>query len=308
MLPKFPQFKKLELADRAEIERLTSDKPPYSDFNFTSLWSWNIKEEIMVSELNDDLLIRFTDYITGDPFYSFIGKSQVENLSETLINLAINEGINPMLKLIPEVVIGEIDRDKFDIVEDPDNFDYVLSVERILPHDGSERRLSTRRRLINEFRERKDFEVVDLDLNHHDVRESIMKVFEIWENELNIDKESISHLKLALERLFQLEHLDKFIAFGLYLNKILVGYSINEPMTHGYMLGHFQQANINVFGAIYALLMQEAAIRASHLGIKHINIEQDLGIEGLRSWKSSYSPEFFLKKYIITPVDNLVEE
>ena len=46
MLPEFPQFKKLELSDKEEVEKFTSKFPPYSDFNFVSMWSWDIKGEM----------------------------------------------------------------------------------------------------------------------------------------------------------------------------------------------------------------------------------------------------------------------
>ena len=44
MLPKFPEFKKLELNDKAVLHSVTALLPPYSDFNFTSLFSWNVND------------------------------------------------------------------------------------------------------------------------------------------------------------------------------------------------------------------------------------------------------------------------
>lgn len=65
MISEFPQFKKLELADKKDIEKFTSKFPPYSDFNFVSMWSWDIRGEMRVSQLNGNLVVRFTDYLTG---------------------------------------------------------------------------------------------------------------------------------------------------------------------------------------------------------------------------------------------------
>ncbi len=39
MLPQFPQFKPLELTDKSDIEAITKQHLPYSDFNFVSLWN-----------------------------------------------------------------------------------------------------------------------------------------------------------------------------------------------------------------------------------------------------------------------------
>ncbi len=52
MIPEFPNFKKLELSDREEVESVTNKFPPYSDFNFTSMWCWDINEDMRLSKLN----------------------------------------------------------------------------------------------------------------------------------------------------------------------------------------------------------------------------------------------------------------
>lgn len=305
MLPRFPEFKPLELSDRSDIEKITRKHPPYSDFNFTSLWSWDVEGGIRVSELDGGLAVRFSDYVTGEPFYSFIG-AEPNAAAEKLLALSTAQGIVPRLKLVPEFVASALDPQRFKVEEDRDNFDYVLSVERLLPHDGTKRKLSTRRKLINEFKKRKDFRFALLDVKKPEVQRLMLDVFERWEGEQGVEKGSVEHLKHALERLFKIGQAERILALGVYLNNILVGYSINEVTWNGYVVGHFQQGNVNVFGALYALMMQEVGERVHHLGSRYINIEQDLGIAGLREWKESYRPDSFLKKYVVSPVDRTV--
>ena len=50
MLPEFPKFKSIELSDKEDVEKITHKYPPYSDFNFVSMWSWDIKGEMRISE------------------------------------------------------------------------------------------------------------------------------------------------------------------------------------------------------------------------------------------------------------------
>src|SRR3989344_3847914 len=109
MIPQFPDFKKLELKDKDEICGLTAQYPPYSDFDFVSMWSWDFKEEIRISSLKGNLVVRFTDYITGEPFYSFLGTKEVNETTDILLNKSSEEGLTPKLKLIPEVAIHELD-------------------------------------------------------------------------------------------------------------------------------------------------------------------------------------------------------
>ena len=93
MIPEFPQFKNLELTDKKEVEKITGKYPPYSDFNFVSMWSWDIKGEMRLSILNGNLVVRFTDYITGNPFYSFLGNNEVNDTVEKLLELSKKEGL-----------------------------------------------------------------------------------------------------------------------------------------------------------------------------------------------------------------------
>jgi hypothetical protein len=64
MIPQFPKFKKIDLADLKEIEQFTKQFSPYSDYNFISLWAWNINDAVCISKLNGNLVVRFINYLT----------------------------------------------------------------------------------------------------------------------------------------------------------------------------------------------------------------------------------------------------
>ena len=116
MIPQFPEFKKLELSDKEEIQKMTQKYPPYSDFNFVSMWSWDIKGEMRISVLNENLVVRFTDYITGKLFYSFLGDNEVSETAKKLLDLSKAEGLTPELKLIPEHSVKNLDLSKFNLI------------------------------------------------------------------------------------------------------------------------------------------------------------------------------------------------
>src|SRR6185295_11781832 len=125
MIPEFPKFKKLELEDKKEIEEFTSKFPPYSDFNFVSMWSWDIRGEMRISQLQENLVVKFTDYLTGKPFYSFLGNKNTNSTVEKLLFLSKAEKLEMVLKLVPEDSVLGLDIKKYNIVEDRDHFDYI---------------------------------------------------------------------------------------------------------------------------------------------------------------------------------------
>ena len=63
MITQFPDFKPLELFDKKYIETFTVQFPPYSDFNFTSIWAWNTNDKFQISNLNGNLVVLFYDYL-----------------------------------------------------------------------------------------------------------------------------------------------------------------------------------------------------------------------------------------------------
>src|SRR3989344_5764351 len=137
MIPDFPNFKKIELADRPAIETFTSKYPCYSDFNFTSFWAWDTSEERQISVLNDNLIARFTDYGTQEPFFSFLGTTNTERTLVQLIEYARTFGMSS-LALVPEISIHNVDTSRFVITPDQDNFDYIYLTSRIAAMNGNQ--------------------------------------------------------------------------------------------------------------------------------------------------------------------------
>ena len=119
MIPEFPKFKKLEITDRADVEKITSRFPPYSDFNFTSMWCWDIENDISLSSLNGNLVVEFSDYITRNNFYSFLGINSVDETVQRIIELVQKKRISDSLKLVGGVSASLVRDDRFIVQEDP---------------------------------------------------------------------------------------------------------------------------------------------------------------------------------------------
>jgi len=299
-LPEFPEFKKLELSDKADIEKITSKYPPYSDFNFVSMWSWDIKGDMRICALNGNLVVRFTDYVTGIPFYSFLGDNEVNDTAEELIELSKKEGLKPELKLIPEIVATRLDP-RFKVAEDRDNFDYIYEIPILAELSGNA--FQTQRNLINQFtRLYKNLAIKVVNLSEIYHKNNIMLLFNQWiENKDSCFLvEGCENEFLALKRLLLIDDYPKFnlTCFEISVKEKLVGFIINEKVGE-YDIVHFEKADISFKGS-YQLLMQKNSKILNQLNIKFLNFEQDLGSSALRFTKMKFRPVFFLKKYLIT--------
>jgi hypothetical protein len=295
MIPEFPNFKHLEISDKTDIELHTKKFPPYSDFNFVSMWSWDIKNEMLLSLLNGNLVVRFTDYVDGTPFYSFLGENNLDETAETLIDFAKKEGLKGELKLVPEDVAKHLSKNKFESKEDRDHHDYIILTSTLKDYNTPKthsRRKSVKRMLA-------DFtpEIRLLNIDELGHQKNILRLIT---DRVKTDKNVFENEILAISRFMSNHKEISFLPMGIFINNELAGFFFSEVLNDGYATAHFWKANTKISQHIYAYLMQEKAKMLHERGCKFMNIEQDLGQENLRKWKSSYSSEIFLKKYIIT--------
>lgn len=307
MIPEFPIFKKLELSDKAEIEEITFKYAPYSDFNFTSLWAWDVKEKRKISILNKNLVVQFTDYATDEPFLSFLGNQKTEQTVHTLIDHSVATDLPAELRLMPEISIEDISSPQLSIVEDRANFDYIYSVSDLATLRGN--RYMSKRGRVNKFTNEYPqgyFNVIPL--AEQRVQNDIDDVIKAWENYKKDAKKEyeLDHELEVLHRIFSATQVMNVFATGIFLQDKLLACSIDELLPGRFSINHFWKADSSYAG-IFDFFMQTKAQYLEKQGVTFMNFEQDLGIPGLRATKSSFRPASFLKKYIVSRVvDNAV--
>lgn len=300
MIPLFPKFKKLELKDKAIIEEFTSKHPAYSDFNFVSLWGYNTEEDTAISSLHDNLVIKLSDYITNEKFYSFLGTNKVDSTIKILLSNAKKDNILPYLKLIPEKnVSSEINlHQEFHIQEDRDNFDYVLSISEYISLQTS--KYYNHRKLISKFtRNNPEYSINILDLTNKKIQQEVINFFYLWEKKKGRNRKETQHELTALKRTLKDSSYLNLFSLGLYVKDKLLGIIISDLNHKEHIESHFLKYNPD-FNGINHILHHFLAKKIGDKKHKYLNIEQDLGISGIRMAKEATKPIHFLKKYIIS--------
>ena len=296
MIPQFPEFKNIEISDRDDVKRFLRDYPPYSDFDFTTLWSWDVDENRGLSMLSNNLIVRFSDYLTGEVFYSFLGANRLEETVKALFDFALLNKHSTDLRFVPHEVIpeGYAINDIADVLEDPDNHDYIYSTKELSEYHGS--KYAQARNLLSRFNRRNgSVAVFDIDLADKESGNRILGVTKEWQNNKG---KYVTREELALKRLIDKSEDFDLVNFGVMVDDVVVAFAMNEVLYDGYAISHFAQANIQYPGA-YSFLIHTIAERMYRRGCNFLNYEQDLGLPGLRQAKKSYCPTHFLKKYSI---------
>jgi uncharacterized protein len=303
MISEFPKFKKLKIEDKEQYNKLLKNLPPYSDHHFTGLWTYNTEGNVEVCTINHNIALKTFDYLTQEPFITFIGTHKINETITDLLEFCKTINIRPLLKHVPEIsILPHIETlsKTFSIKEDRDNFDYILSVASMTTLTNKE--LHSIRKHVRTFAENHPSpEIKKLDISEKLVQEDILEVFSHWQKHRNKTDAEVETEHIALKRAFEYAKYFNFVTIGMFMGTKMIAYTINEPIENHFYVGHFGKALPSYLGLSQVLEVETAKVMKT-LGCEFMNFEQDLGFPGLRTNKMSWHPVAFLKKYIVEPL------
>jgi hypothetical protein len=105
--------------------------------------------------------------------------------------------------------------------------------------------------------------------------------------------------KAALEEAFKYCDQLELRGGAIKLNGQVAGFMIGSRLNKNTLDAHFQYGRPEITGIFPALLWE--VCNKTYTESKYINLEQDLGIPGLRQSKLSYHPFKLVEKFEITP-------
>ena len=187
----------------------------------------------------------------------------------------------------------------FKIKTDRDSSDYIYLVEHLAGMKDWKKNTCARRikKFIQKYPNYVVKELSSKDISHNEYK----KMFEKWSQNKKIDKHFELNEYKAFERFLELD--DESIKFiSIYMSDILIGFSVYEILSNNYAIAHFSKADSKDYPEIFDLLNWEEARYCYKIGIKYLNWEQDLGIEGIRYSKEKYKPCFLMRKFIVSVI------
>ena len=288
-----------------------------SDINPLGLWGYSSDDnEIALIDKNRIVALKIRDYITGNSFYTLVGSdagdesnTRISNIARYLIHLAPRKGIAPELRLITKDIALRLSEDpSFNIKTDPDNFDYIYDVDQQAALEGRE--FHGLRNHVNRFK--KDHPQVKtkiLTLGDRGDADQILDLFDKWGQ--GKKPEDLVHERAALSRTIRdFEYFKDILTIGFIDptdSDRLVAFIIsdiadkrNKVSDSSLAFAHFAKADTKNYNGIYQALYNQLAIALKARGIKYLNNEQDMGIEGLRRSKTQMRPAWLDEKYTIT--------
>lgn len=295
-LPQFPLFRLLQISDFDIFSSHSANLPPYSDTNFVSLFSWDIKQSCKISNLNNNLIILFQDYLSQKFCLTIAGDSLPNETIAAMNNFIKKIPYNGGLKYIPKYIAETIDPKRWQVIESAGTHDYILAIDKLKHMDKWHH--SSIPNSIRRFEKSTPEFTFTVTKNGEVDWGPYLAVFEYWLNDNELDIWANNEYK-AFKRFTKLKF-DTLLTFSIFIDGALKAFDCCELINEKYVVAHFSKADKS-FKGIYEALQLYTAIFLDKEKFEYINIEQDLGLEGLRFSKSKYEPIVFLEKFIIKP-------
>jgi len=300
MNPRFPEFKTLSIDDRSTLVEFSKLFPGYTEFNFTYMFTWNLREPISYCFLHNNLVVRFMDIQTGERLLTVLGDTNVEETIDEILKYSGENDMGDVLQNIPEVIANNlVSNNKYVVTEDDRYHDYVLSVHEIAEMRASKFR--GKRNLLNRFTKTHGHlaHAKELDLSDEHVKIQIKRVMDEWRLTFEGSNEDIIYEFQAINRAISHAKQLNLRCFGTYVSGQLESFTIFEIVASKTMILHFDKATRTHKG----LGEHHKHHLAKHLAsenIELINYQDDLGIPELKEAKMHYHPVGYLRKYKVS--------
>jgi|688.fasta_scaffold00337_51 hypothetical protein len=294
-IPVYPEFKIIDFSDKNIIENFTKNYPPYCDFLFSNLYSWEDGENPNeYCFLNNNLIIKTIDNRCIKKVVSVLGENEID---ETILKLLEDYG---EIYYVPEIVIKKMaEKTKhLLIIEDMDNSDYIFNLKKICNISTPE--YSKKRYHINKFhREFPNVEYKIFQLNDRKILSDVIDLFESWGRE-KITTKSFREIEHELKSFLKItKNADIFNmhSYGAFINNKLIGFQITELINKYWCMGFYGKSHKD-YPNLSSVIMHKASNILADKYL-YINTQMDMGDPNLREYKKHWKPSSMLKKYNI---------
>ncbi len=285
------------------INQLNEQFGPYADTAYGTLLTWwDMYDDLEFAELNGNVIVRSSYASEGKVAQlSLIGAHDIKKTIKTILDWLASKQLDESLYFLPEYIIDSLDKNKglYAVKKDLDISEYILSTQE--QKDVAGKNFANIRYKINLFGKTYGDKITinELNLSAAENRNNIIKHVNAWQSKTNNDTERSE--EKVIERSLRLYNDVGLHCLTIRVDGELVGCILFKLLAHGYVnINHikvnYKYRHIFIY-AIHALATHLDALYPSYT---YMNIEQDLGIKGLREFKQLQRPIKMLYKYSLT--------
>jgi hypothetical protein len=290
-------FKPIDLEDKPIFDHcLGHDPPQTSELSFTNFFMWRHYYHPVWKLWEECLLILFQP--KNSPAFGLppVGAGDKAKALYYLCQelMGMDQEVR-VCRVGEDFVDSFVDSDRYEIIADRDNSDYVYLAKDLATLPG--RKYHKKKNHLNRFLKNTLYEYRALDT---ELVECFLDMQEAWcQMKACVEKSELLAEDYAVyEALTHFDELD-YQGGAIVIDSKVEAFSLGEALNESTAVIHIEKANPEIPGlytAINQLFCQHAWSK-----MVYINREQDLGVEGLRTAKESYHPHHMVDKYTVIP-------
>jgi len=270
-------------------EAFLKTQPLISEFTFTNLYCWKDIYKFYVSSLEGFILLRSGNAgITQ--FFPPIGTGSIKPLIEKLIK----DTKNPFIRLPGETANLFEGNNSFKVQLDRDNSDYLYKTEELKLLKG--KKYDAKRNQIKKFKSMYEYEYVKLNSSNAG---ECLDFEERWCLVKDCDNiEGLNKERQAIREIINNFGYFNLIGAFIKVKGSICAVAIGEKLNPNTLVMHVLKADPNMQG-LYQVVLNDFLLNDCG-SFEYINLEQDLGVIGLRQAKLSYHPVRIIEKYTVS--------
>lgn len=305
-LPNFPEFRLFTFDDISWYGDfyLDNNLSPYADLSPDDILIWlNYNDDLMISRLDDTVILFYTNVLDNNRINVIpLASSLSDSVLEKIMTYLKEKKLPAELREIPSVICSELDDNKWLLEDDQNSFEYILDTQQQSSLNGSE--FSRQRRRIKFFDRNHANDRIDIQY-YQEINDAIKADFLNYIDTVPFNSSDEATAENCTEPVAIRRNLDYAPSFHkkaliIRINGVIVSLSLISYLDEKSVAINHLKVNYSVQYIFQYTIYQLAKIFDEE-GIPEMNIEQDLGIEGLRIFKERLHPSRFLEKKIIRP-------
>jgi len=287
IFPVYPEFRSIKVEDLPVFNSAFKDDPPLiSEFTFTNIYAWREVYNFKVSALEGQLIL-LSELGEKKRFFPPIGKGNTKkNMAAILTG-----GKGKFIRVPEEIKQMFEEEERFAIEPDRDNSDYLYRADDLIKLPG--RKYDGKRNLINKLKSTYTYEYSGLGASHI---EDCLEFEERWCTIRNCDSvEGLDNERRAIREMVNNFSLFSLIVGAIRIEDRICAVAIGQRLNPETLVMHVLKADPEITGLYQA--MSNEFLLANGRDFDYVNMEQDLGVEGIRKAKLSYHPLRIVNKY-----------
>lgn len=299
MIPQYPKFKPLEIEDKDLISHHLNLFPrKICELALANFFIWKAFDRSSFTFINQNLCILINSPVEPPYFLEPLGQSKLVETVDICLKHAgkISRASESFVSLLPQ--------NQYQIACQRSQYDYVYLTQDLAELKG--RKFDGKRNHIKRFKRHfPDYQFIPIGPGY---KTEALELFEKWfakrEESRYFPKLAHTAQKNALARAFANFEKLRLIGSALIADDKLKGFTLGSRLNPETASVHFLYADPQSPGSSQMLLWE--ACDKTYSKSKYLNLEQDLGIPGLRQAKLSYHPLKLEEKYEIKPSQQLL--